>query len=140
VSVQKGGETKKGGGAARISVDVVVPDGGPQSHSSNNRCACRRGAAGASESIGGVASVVRTMVAHADVETEAWPVQQGRRRSGGRSERGGDAADGKGRGRERLGVVRRWSSRDDDGEKVGRGKVWQACLVRVLAPVARVPT
>jgi hypothetical protein len=44
--------------------------------------------------------VVRTMVAHADVETEAWPVQQGRRRSGGRSERGGDAADGKGRERE----------------------------------------
>ena len=140
MSVKKGGETKKGGGAARISVDVVVPDGGPQTHSSNNRCACRRGAAGASESIGGVASVVRTMVAHADVETEAWPVQQGRRRNGGRSERGGDAADGKGRGRERLGVVRRWSSRDDDGEKVGRGKVWQACLVRVLAPVARVPT
>ena len=82
------------------------------------------------------------MVAHAGVEAEAWPVQQGRRSNGGRSERGGGAADGKGgeRERERLGVVRRWSSRDDDGEKVGRGKVWQACLVRVLAPVARVPT
>lgn len=41
------------------------------------------------------------MVAHADVEAEAWPVQQGRRRNGGRSERGGGAADGKGGERER---------------------------------------
>ena len=56
---RRGVRRRRGEGAARISVDVVVPDGGPQSHSSsnnnnnNNRCACRRGAAGASESIGG---------------------------------------------------------------------------------------
>lgn len=41
------------------------------------------------------------MVAHAGVEAEAWPVQQGRRSNGGRSERGGGAADGKGGERER---------------------------------------
>jgi hypothetical protein len=33
------------------------------------------------------------MVAHADVEAGAWPVQQRRHRNGGRSERGADAPD-----------------------------------------------
>lgn len=103
VSVQKGGETKKGGrrgqnqrrcrGSRRRS--TITQQQQQQQQVRVSTGSCRR-----FKIDRGVASVVRTMVAHADVETEAWPVQQGRRRSGGRSERGGDAADGKGRERE----------------------------------------
>ncbi len=80
-----------------MSVNVVVPNGGPHSHGSTGARVDGELQALQNRS-GAVASGVSTMVARADVEAEAWRVQQQRRRrrrrrNGGRSERGGDAPD-----------------------------------------------
>jgi hypothetical protein len=126
LEVQRGGT--KGGGAARLSVNVVVPNGGPHSHGSTGARVDGELQALQNRS-GAVASGVSTMVARADVEAEAWRVQQQQRRRR-RSERGGDAPDSNEtgaavtRGAVRLAVVWQWS-RWMMGEKVGRGEAWQ---------------
>jgi hypothetical protein len=116
-----------------LSVNVVVPNGGPHSHGSTGARVDGELQALQNRS-GAVASGVSTMVARADVEAEAWRVQQRRRRrNGGRSERGGDAPDSNETGAAvarravRLAVVWQWSRWMMGGESWARRGVagWQ---------------
>jgi hypothetical protein len=72
--------------------------------------------------------VVRTVVAQANDEAEAWPVQQGRcRNGGGRSERGGRRAWREQQGGSGGGLVRRDGARRGEarrGETRREGEEW----------------